>query len=281
MKLITDKKISLLSFDLDGTLLNSYSEISKQTLETIHEVMGKGVKVTFATGRVPAMLEVYADMLGMKGPYVSANGALIINHGSNEILFEKRLPISELIKLSEYCNSYGLHFIIQTDRTLYYTADNTRVYMLDRYNKIACKNGRAPSKWVYIYKTTDIPTEQAIYKMIIGPVTTVLADKLKRYLDDCNSFIYTSSMAGFFEITAKGTNKGTGLKRVVQYYDIPMDEVCAFGDYDNDISAFQEAGISIAMENASLNLKEVAMYHTTSNDEDGIVKAIRAMKDCL
>ena len=55
---------------------------------------------------------------------------------------------------------------------------------------------------------------------------------------------------------------------------INKEEVIAFGDSLNDLPMFEEAGISVAMENGDLLVKEKADYVTSSNAEDGIAKAI-------
>ncbi len=281
MKLIADRKISMLSFDLDGTLLNSNSEISNLTLDRIQEAMKKGVRVTLATGRVPPMLEVYADILGIDGPYVSANGALIVHHKSKNILYEKRISVPQLMEICSFLNRHGPHYSLQTGTVLYYTNENPRIHMLDKYNEIARRNGRAASKFAYLKGEEALLPAEAVYKLIIQPQTEALSGILKEYLEGSRYFDYTYSMAGLFEVTAKGTDKGAGISKVAQYYHIPMKEVCVFGDYDNDISAFRKAGVSIAMGNACDSLKEIAAYHTASNDENGIAKAIDAIWKCL
>ncbi len=53
-----------------------------------------------------------------------------------------------------------------------------------------------------------------------------------------------------------------------------IDDVECFynnvGNDKNDISMFEEAGISVAVANASDDIKNKADYVTLSNDEDGV-----------
>ena len=49
----------------------------------------------------------------------------------------------------------------------------------------------------------------------------------------------------------------------------------AFGDYLNDIEMIENAHYSYAMENAHPKLKEVSKFIAKSNDENGVVQAIR------
>ena len=49
----------------------------------------------------------------------------------------------------------------------------------------------------------------------------------------------------------------------------------AMGDSENDLSMINAAGIGVAMGNASDDVKAVANYITSSNNEDGVAKAIK------
>lgn len=71
------RKISLIAFDLDGTLLNSSLQISEFTLSRIRAIAGRKVKITVCSGRIPAFQRLYLAQLDLDGPYVACNGALI------------------------------------------------------------------------------------------------------------------------------------------------------------------------------------------------------------
>ena len=49
----------------------------------------------------------------------------------------------------------------------------------------------------------------------------------------------------------------------------------AIGDGLNDLSMIQYAGLGIAMANADREVKENAQYITTSNDDEGVLNAIK------
>ena len=48
----------------------------------------------------------------------------------------------------------------------------------------------------------------------------------------------------------------------------------AIGDHPNDLDMVQYAGIGVAMGNAVDELKKIADYITSTNNEDGAAKAI-------
>lgn len=78
----------------------------------------------------------------------------------------------------------------------------------------------------------------------------------------------------FVDLTAKGNTKAHGIRVMAEYCGVAMKDTVAFGDGGNDIPMLIEAGIGVAMGNASGNVKNVADYVTTSVDEDGIQNAL-------
>jgi len=59
--------------------------------------------------------------------------------------------------------------------------------------------------------------------------------------------------------------------------EIPREAICAMGDYENDISMLQYAGLGVAMGNASDVVKAKADYITDTNEEDGVANLIERL----
>ena len=53
--------------------------------------------------------------------------------------------------------------------------------------------------------------------------------------------------------------------------NLQKEELIAFGDGENDLEMLKEVGVSVAMENAVNEVKEIATMVTDSNEEDGLV----------
>ena len=53
-----------------------------------------------------------------------------------------------------------------------------------------------------------------------------------------------------------------------------MEELCVFGDADNDYDMVLNAGVGVAMANGSEKTRKAADYITDDNDHDGIGKFI-------
>ena len=79
----------------------------------------------------------------------------------------------------------------------------------------------------------------------------------------------------FTDITAKGADKGEGIRTLAAHLGLDIQNTIAFGDGGNDISMIKAAGIGIAMGNALESLKQEADYITTTVDDDGVLNALR------
>ena len=64
--------------------------------------------------------------------------------------------------------------------------------------------------------------------------------------------------------------KGAGIQKVLAYYSLTPEDAMAFGDGNNDIEMFQAVGHSVAMGNASADLKAIASEVCGTCAEDGI-----------
>ena len=71
-----------------------------------------------------------------------------------------------------------------------------------------------------------------------------------------------------------GTTKASALSRLAEILDIQPSEIMAMGDANNDIEMLQFAGLGVAMGNASDYVKSLADSITSSNEEDGVARAI-------
>ena len=79
----------------------------------------------------------------------------------------------------------------------------------------------------------------------------------------------------FTDITAREADKGKGILGIARHKGFDASRTIAFGDGGNDLSMILQAGIGVAMANATDELKQHADYITTSVDEDGILNALR------
>ena len=73
----------------------------------------------------------------------------------------------------------------------------------------------------------------------------------------------TSSGQNNIEVNHKNAQKGIAVAHVAHERGISLEEVMTIGDNFNDVSMLQVAGVSFAMGNAEIEVKDYAKYTTT------------------
>ena len=84
----------------------------------------------------------------------------------------------------------------------------------------------------------------------------------------------TKSAPGNIEITPENAGKGMALAYLAQYLGLEREQVMAMGDAENDLSMLEYAEHSVAMANASDEVKATCRYQTASNDDCGVAAMI-------
>lgn len=261
----------MLVLDLDGTLTNSKKQLSKRTKERLIGAMEEGMLITLASGRSLKGIIHIADELGMqeRGGYIIAfNGSLVIELGSGKHLKEEfmdRKYYPEILALGrEYevdLLTYGReqkNLLTNNSSNPYAKLDAmiNRMELIEESDMQAALDYPVP-KFLFLGEAKRMERIEAELKQRIG-----------EKLEVCRSEPY------FLEIMPKGIDKGNALESLCKSIGIPISRTIAFGDGYNDLGMIKAAGLGVAMENAVPRIKEAAGYITSSNDEDGVAKAL-------
>jgi Cof subfamily protein (haloacid dehalogenase superfamily) len=82
------------------------------------------------------------------------------------------------------------------------------------------------------------------------------------------------SQTYYLDVTPPGCDKGTFVEAMAKRLGISTDAVATIGDMQNDLAMFRNSGLSVAMGNATDDVKKVATHVTTSNEDEGFAGAI-------
>ena len=260
------KKIDLIVFDLDGTLLNKYGEIGEKSIEYIAELKSMGVKFSFATGRLHNAIIEYADQLNLESPLISLDGAILKSYPKNEIIYEsyiKKTYVERAIKMAEEAL---LKVALSHDEAIYFTEENSLVpQLMEKYE----------AKFEQI-DSYDQFSSQALEIVICGDYKKsikLIEDKMKFpsafglktsfYKSNEHDSVY------FLEIRNKKSSKGDGLLRLAKHLKINIKHTAVMGDWYNDRSLFRTKALKVAVANAVSEIKLMADHITkNTNDED-------------
>ncbi len=265
----------LLSIDLDGTLLNSAKRISDENKEAVKAAIGRGIKVVVCSGRVFKGAGVYARELGIKGPLISCNGAVIKNIENDEIYYSNLLSKEDCCNIIDFCHKENVYFHAYIDNDVYTEYSDCPSASYWRSNSALPQEDR-----VKVCLTDDL--KKVVNESIVLVTKIVIISKdfgiLKKVRDQIGVIPGVDVMSSNYdnlEVVNKGVNKGAALKYVAEKLNIKRDEIIAIGDNENDYAMLKYAGYSVAMGNAQDSIKQIAHHITSTNNENGVAKAIK------
>lgn len=267
-------KIRLIVCDMDGTLLDSGKRISERTLNTIQEARRRGVPTTICSGRIPAMLGVYARQLALDIPFIAVNGGVVFDPVRGEALHQDLLPPDGAGLLFDFCGKNGLDYCALGPEGGFFSPGGRCVERFENYNRVAEASGLEAIPLRLFDEGHENALRTPLYKSLIyrsGERAEALAEG---FLRTCETLRYTFSDAHVMDVTSAKIDKGDGVRRLARILGVGKEEICVFGDYDNDLPMFREAGLAIAMGNARTKVKDSADIVTSGNDEDGVAEAI-------
>lgn len=255
----------LLAFDMDDTLLADDLTVSPRTLKAIRGACDTGAKVALATGRMHRSTLPFMDMLGLKGPVISCNGAMVRDNQTDILYRHLTLPMAVAKEVAAWCDREDMYL---------------QVYMRDNYYyRKACfysgmyarRTGVAGIEAGPLLPLLDAePT-----KMIIVNEPEVIEPLYRKCLEKYGDTVeVTLSKSMYLEFLHKDATKGNALRFLAERYDIPQEEVLAVGDSLNDLSMIEYAGLGLCVKNGRDEVKERADVVIDANNEDGVAKAI-------
>jgi Cof subfamily protein (haloacid dehalogenase superfamily) len=267
--------VRLIVCDLDGTLLNSRKLISAENLAALREAQAKGVFVTLCSGRVHTMLEAYTRMLDIRGPVVTANGAVIYDTRTGEMPYRNFADRERVYPLLRFCLARGLDSVVVSSEGCWYAPGSKRIARFEQYNEIARRDKLPPLPLRLFDPDYREALSGAIYKVLVSGLSMDEQARVEEQVRFVGNLSVTSSERGLVDIGALGVDKGKGVRILADLLGIKKDEICVMGDYRNDIPMLESAGLPIAMGNAGDDVKHHALAVTAANDEDGVALAIR------
>ena len=96
----------------------------------------------------------------------------------------------------------------------------------------------------------------------------------RKLLFEKNIDVELSDSQYAYHINSPGINKGTGFTKIMEKLSISPDDVIAIGDSATDIPLFKVAKTSIALGNASNQVKSEANMVVSAKAGDGVLEAL-------
>jgi Cof subfamily protein (haloacid dehalogenase superfamily) len=258
-------RVRLLALDMDGTLFRQNLVISAGVQDAIRRAQTAGVKVALATGRMPAAARSFVDLLGLTGPQLYANGALV-QTVEGEVIFY--LPVDPPVarQVVDYARARSFHVNVYVGDSVYVdrlTPEAEFTRMLNRLDPV-------PVGDLASFVADHAPTKMVIVRL--PAVEAGLLDQLRH--DFQGRLLVFSSVPQYIEMVNPQVDKGRALGKLATILELSTAEIAAVGDGDNDFTLLQAAGLPIAMGNGTDRLKSIARYVVGTVEQDGVAEAI-------
>lgn len=258
----------LIAIDMDGTLLNSDRIITDRTKKAISEARKKGKYVVLCSGRPIEGIERFLVELNMntEDDYViSFNGSLVQHAAKKDVIGKKALKGSDLKFLYEVSKKLCVNI----------HGFSKEGCITPKMSKYTMLEGELNGIEVKEFDYNNIDNDEDIMKVMMIDEPEILDNVIKNLPKDLyDKYTVVRSMPYFLEFLNKEANKGVGVKMLSDYLNIKREEVICVGDAGNDLHMVEYAGLGVAMENATEDLKKAASYITKSNDNDGVAEVI-------
>lgn len=255
--------IKFIASDMDGTLLNENNEINKEFFEIFHKLAEKDIIFAAASGRQYYNLLERFEKIKDNMMFIAENGTFVVYKGEEILVnaLDKNIAI-ELIKIGRTIEN--AHVIVCGKKSAYIENSEERLV-------------KETKKYYERYEIIDDLTkvEDDILKVTICDFSGSEVNSNNYYKNYWDKLQVTISGEIWLDITAKGVNKGVAIEKVQEMLEITPKETMVFGDYLNDLEMMQKAYYSFAMENAHDDLKKVSRFIAKSNNNNGVVEAIK------
>jgi hypothetical protein len=271
--------IQLIATDIDGTLLNSKSEVSPANSRALAEAAARGIEIILVTGRRFDFALPIAQSLPCELHMIVNNGALAKSRGGTTHL-RHLLASSTARRVLEGTPKFRGNAAVVFDRhgarqVILEKVDwddpfrggyfrRNREYIAEMAPLPGCLNGEDPIQVVYTGQC--VPMRAAMKSLTELP----FAEEFTLALTE-----YEGRDLSILDVLPRGVTKGATLKEWAHRRGIPAQNVMAIGDNWNDREMLEFAGLPVVMGNSVAELKSLGWPITLSNDEDGLAAAIR------
>ncbi|HLX34917.1 MAG TPA: HAD family hydrolase [Candidatus Limnocylindrales bacterium] len=259
----------LLVLDVDGTLVDDRGILDHLAVGAIDLLTAAGLRVVLATGRSPwSGLAELVRLLGLHGPQITMQGALVIDPGSGEVHLAQGLSATTYLDVLSIADELGLDAVVAV-------AAGYRVECLPEWTPTAVP---ARGEGRLLEHVTDLArlADEPAYRVFL-PTTAERHDPIRRCLQDRLGARATVTWNDLFgvEVLAPGVDKGSALTWLATSLGIPVQRTAAVGDARNDIGMLLRAGRSAAMGSAPEEVRRAADIVVPPVEEHGVVEALR------
>lgn len=255
--------IALVVSDVDGTLITPDHSLTHRAKDVVRELKRQRIGFTLASSRAPRGLQFLVEALGLELPFAPFNGAVIVSP-LGRVIHKQIIPVHLIDRVYRLNSHYGLNLWVYQNNEWYVLR---RDEFVEREEQTAGYQARVDA---------DIRTHfEDCPKLTVAGIPELIESCRQGLLNELGTQLEaTRSKPRFLDVTLKGATKGAVITNLSRILGIPTEKIAAIGDGPNDVEMFSGSGRSIAMGNASDEVKRAATFVTSPNTDEGFAKGI-------
>lgn len=267
--------VQLIVSDLDGTLfkMDHSGEISDENLRAIQAAQEKGASFFVCTGRpitdIYHRIYRYPELqnVGIAG----MNGASCIANSEGKPIYNQRLPEEVWRSCVEIIKKFPVKSVLSGS-----LFRNGKLWLDYPSEDELLNSSLGYDEPGYTHPDDGADWDDGINKIqCIGqpydPILPVLRDALLEKHPDLE---IRSSWHSNIEIGPANCQKGSAIRMLGKRFGVPLENIMALGDNENDIPMLETAGIGVCMSNGTNGAKTAACYIADNSDSCGVARAI-------
>ena len=269
-------EIKSIALDIDGTLLDSNSNIMPKTKKALLELQDKGIHILLASGRpIKSMLNLASELRleEHEGIIVSNNGSIAYDTKNHKNIYDTPIEKSLVQEILKSFNGKPIQPMVESgDYFLVKDVYAGEIRLNGKKLNIMEKEARAGN---YLLKEVDAIEDyidEHVNKILTIVEPEIIEETINEYKELFEDRVHVVQTSPYFmEFVRPESNKAYALKQL----NLDSKTMMSFGDSMNDRELVEYAKYGVAMGNAQEGVKEVAVHVTDDNNNEGIYKALK------
>jgi Cof subfamily protein (haloacid dehalogenase superfamily) len=258
-------RIALVVSDVDGTLVTKDKTLTDGAQRAVRRLHDAGIGFTITSSRPPVGMRFLVAPLGITLPIGPFNGSSIVDTDLKPIE-QHLIPVDAVRKSLEVLDQFSVDVWLFTNEAWVIRRDDGKYVPHERHT----------IQHDPVYATDFAPFIDKACKIVGASADPELLARCEAAVQKIlgNTALAVRSQTYYLDITPPGQNKGTFVEAMARRLGISSSAVATIGDMQNDLAMFKVSGISIAMGNATDDVKRQATHVTASNEDDGFAGAV-------
>ena len=261
--------VRLVLSDVDGTLLTSEKTLAPSTLAAVARLDAAGVAFALTSSRPPRGLAALVAPLRVRLPLGAFNGAMMVTPDL-AVEFQAAIEDHHVGPIIEELLDHGLSVWVYQGARDWYVLDGEGPHVEREAHAVGFEPVVLDSfeglrgDVIKVVGVSDDPDRMAGAEAAVRERAG-------------ESVSATRSQAYYLDVTDSRAHKGAVVRYLSDHLGVPVADIATVGDGGNDVDMFAVSGVSVAMGNATEEVRSAATHVTTSHDDDGFAGAIETI----